>query len=498
MKTHILRLESQDTATSICDKMTWAKAPRVLLVFPRRRPPQLNRLELTIILRNANNGGHQLAILTVDRQLSKVAQATGIPVFSSIVPAERLPWRSRRKKPPILPSPDRESRDLTQMRRGLPPDRLFVLSAAGRLAIFILALVAVIAVIVLLLPSAMIIIPVDTKTQNLTLRIYPGENVPGVRPGGQIPARQVAVTVTGQLEAQSTGRVTVPESSAEAVVTVTNQSDQAVVVQAGTGFLTTGEIPIRFSVVSTTDLPAGVGQQIMVKVQADQPGEAGNVAAEAIQAVEGPIGLQIQVTNPEAAEGGTDRTGLAPSDQDYSQMYDRLLTSLTENAKAGLEQDAGSQNTLIPGSLKVEQILQQSHQPDVGQPADRAKLTLTLKFSGLSVRQADLESAAQAGLDAVLPEGWSANPASLNFHLANPVNILPANELALDLVATRSIYPFLDTGALLRTIRGKSLSTAATVIHQQLTMSQTPVFRLNPAWWPVLPWLAFRIAVVSQ
>ena len=37
MKTQILRLETHDTVTSICDKLAWAQSPRILLAFPREK-----------------------------------------------------------------------------------------------------------------------------------------------------------------------------------------------------------------------------------------------------------------------------------------------------------------------------------------------------------------------------------------------------------------------------------------------------------------------------
>ena len=95
MKTQILRLETSDTVTSICDKLAWAKSARILLAFPRRRPPLLDRLDMILIQRGAARVGGQLAISTLDAKIINAARIVGIPVFPSIPAAQRLSWSSR-------------------------------------------------------------------------------------------------------------------------------------------------------------------------------------------------------------------------------------------------------------------------------------------------------------------------------------------------------------------------------------------------------------------
>ena len=95
MKTQILRLETSDTVTSICDKLAWAKSARILLAFPRRRPPLLDRIDMILIQREAARMGGQLAISTLDLQIMDAARIVGIPVFPSIPVAQRLSWTSR-------------------------------------------------------------------------------------------------------------------------------------------------------------------------------------------------------------------------------------------------------------------------------------------------------------------------------------------------------------------------------------------------------------------
>ncbi|MRR29947.1 hypothetical protein EG834_06440, partial [bacterium] len=281
MKTQILRLETHDTVTSICDKLTWAKSPRILLAFPRRRPPLLDRLDLTLIQRGAARVGGQLAVSTVDEKINAAAKLVGIPVFPSIPAAQRLSWRIRDRRRPRTFRP-REKTNLSQFQ-----ERRVTLSAAPlpnwlRISVFTLGIAAFASLIALFLPSASIEIPVEPQPQVLNLTVYPGVGISGVLPGGQIPAAVVQTIVEGQLETAATGEIMVPDRSAQASVTVTNQTAQAVSLPAGTVMLTSGSPTQQFLTLTSMEVPSGRGQQVSVQVRADLPGLAGNVLAGAI------------------------------------------------------------------------------------------------------------------------------------------------------------------------------------------------------------------------
>ena len=496
MKTQILRLETHDTVTSICDKLTWAKSPRILLAFPRRRPPLLDRLDLTLIQRGAARVGGQLAISTLDEKITGAAKIVGIPVFSSIPAAQRLPWRThdRRRAHTFQP---RQTTSLAQLqeRRVLPS--VSRLPNGLRISVFTLGVAAFLSLIALFLPSAVIEIPVEAQPQILNLTVYPGVGIPSVLPGGQIPAADVQTIVEGQLETAATGEIMVPDQSAQALVTVTNQTGQAVSLPAGTVFLVPGNPPQHFLTLTPLEVPAGRGQQVEIQARAEFPGSAGNVAAGAINSIEGAVGLQVTVSNAAPAEGGTDRPGRAASESDYAQLYDQLLTSLNGIALNQLSTDA-PQMLVIPESLGVAEVLAESRQPVVGQPTDRLRLTLKVAFSAMAVSRADLNAAATAALDADLATGLTPTPDSLVLTQKVAWVVIPGQRITLDLEAVRSTTPILDTTALFNLVRGLKPVDAGSQIQSLLNLNQTPVIRISPTWWPRLPVLPLRIKAVTS
>ena len=496
MKTQILRLETHDTVTSICDKLTWAKSPRILLAFPRRRPPLLDRLDLTLIQRGAARVGGQLAISTVDEKITAAAKIVGIPFFSSIQAAQRLPWRSRSRRRARTFQP-RETTSLAQMQ-----ERRVLASASRlpnglRISVFILGVTAFLSLIALFLPSAVVEIPVETQSQALNLTVYPGVGIPGVLPGGQIPATDVQTIVEGQLETAATGEIMVPDQSAQALVTVTNQTGQAVTLPAGTVLLVPGTPTQHFLTLTALEIPAGRGQQVEIPARAEVPGSAGNVPAGSINSIEGAVGLQVTVSNAAPAEGGTDRPGRAASELDYAQLYDQLLTSLNGIALNQLTTDA-PQMLVIPESLGVAKVLAESRHPVVGQPTDRLKVTLKVAFSAVAVSRADLNAAATAALDANLATGLNPTPDSLAVTQKAAWVVIPGQRLTLDLVAARSTTPIFNTAALFTMVRGLKPLDAGSRIQSLLNLNQTPVIQVSPAWWPRLPVLPFRIKAVTS
>ena len=95
MKTQLIPLESHDDLISIRDRMSWAKTPRILLVWPKSERIPLRPLDLKVLQRHAASLGAQLGLVTRHRNIRREAQAHGIPVFISTGQAQRNAWPER-------------------------------------------------------------------------------------------------------------------------------------------------------------------------------------------------------------------------------------------------------------------------------------------------------------------------------------------------------------------------------------------------------------------
>ena len=101
MKTQIITLESHDDLISVRDKLSWAKTPRILLVWPKNEKVTLRILDLKVLQRHADSLGAQIGIVTKRIKVRRDAESLDIPVFDSTSAAQRDLWpvsapRSRR------------------------------------------------------------------------------------------------------------------------------------------------------------------------------------------------------------------------------------------------------------------------------------------------------------------------------------------------------------------------------------------------------------------
>ncbi|MDX1379438.1 MAG: hypothetical protein R3307_11355, partial [Anaerolineales bacterium] len=105
MKTQIITLESHDDLISVRDRLSWAKTPRILLIWPKHEKITLRQVDLKVLQRHAASLGAQLGLVTRERRVRADAEALGIPVFTSTGEAQRMAWpkvnrtRLQRKAP---------------------------------------------------------------------------------------------------------------------------------------------------------------------------------------------------------------------------------------------------------------------------------------------------------------------------------------------------------------------------------------------------------------
>ncbi len=246
MKTQLIPLESHDDLISVRDRMSWAKTPRILLVWPKKSERvSLRPLDLKVLQRHAASLGAQLGLVVRNRNIRREAQALGIPVFKTTGEAQRVSWPERDlqgKRERREPRQDlREMRK--QVRAGEGAWRSHPLS---RIFFFALGVLAVLGVASLYIPRAQVILESETDEQTVTLPVQADPSVSAVFITGVIPSHELRVSVEGDLEALTTGEVPVPQSKSEGMVTFRNLTEQEVTIPVGTILTSTGLPGVRF------------------------------------------------------------------------------------------------------------------------------------------------------------------------------------------------------------------------------------------------------------
>jgi hypothetical protein len=496
VKTQLIPLESHDDLISVRDRMSWAKTPRILLVWPKERIA-LRPLDLKILQRHAASLGAELGLVVRRGGIRREAQALSIPVFNSTGDAQRSPWpernlqrgRKRRRSRPYL----QKMREQARVGKGAWQSH-----PVTRIAAFALGVLAVLALAALFIPHAQVILTPERDTQTVTLPVRADPALDAVFITGNIPSRTVSVTVTGSQNAQGTGKMPVPQTKAKGVVTFRNLTEKAVSIPAGTVLTSTGLPGVRFRTVEAGEVEGGLKSTVDVPVEAERAGASGNVEADTILAIEGDLGLLVTVTNAEPATGGSDRLTDAATEVDWARLHEDLLAQLEAQASKEMEATLATNDQLFSDTLKMEQILEENYDPPLGQPGKQVTLSMQVEFTASYASGEDLTELASTVLNASLPEGFVAMGAPLEFEALTPHLTDNDGITRWSVRASRQLERQVDTGKIIPLVQGRNPALATTNLKENLDVANAPEIRLSPEWWPWLPLIPFNITVESQ
>ena len=506
MKTHLLPLDPHDDLTSVRDKMAWGKTTRILILWPETGEILLDRrLDAVLLKRRADELGAQLAFVTRDPEVKSHARELGIPAFRTSREAQAAHWRTRRQKsqldlirrlraahgPKFNPNTPRNTQYAIRNTQYPPRIPYSVL----RIPAFLLALLAVAALVGLLFPSATITLTPAVETQTLTFNAFTGPTITTINPSGAIPARPITVIVEGRTTVATTGSLTLPDTPATGRITFTNLTDVAVIIPPGTVVLTTDLV--RFKTDRQAQVPAQAGGTTEVAITAAQPGTQGNVKASAIQSVEGTLGLQLTVTNAAPTTGGTDQTLAAPTGLDRRRAYRQLLDSLRATAASEILAQLSPGDLLLNPTPFLLNTLEETYSPAETVPTDLLEATLRLEFQALALTQTDLEILAQTVLDASLEPGYEPVSGTVTFQLLTDPDPDAENNAQWKMKTERMLTATLPGRAAVDLALGQPPASARTLLTASLPLSAPPDIRLTPAWWPWMPFLPFQIEIIG-
>lgn len=481
--------------------MAWGKTSRLLLIWPETDEPLLARpLDLRLLKRRAAELGAQLALVTRDPEVKSNARAQHIPVFRTARDAQTAHWRIPHEKAPLdlirnlraLHGPKFDPAQRPSERRHRPYKKVHPLI---RLPAFLLALLSVAALAGLIFPSATITLTPATQPQTVTFTAHTSPTITTLNASGAIPAHPLQIVIEGRATVETTGHLTIPDASATGHVTFTNLTNVTVIIPAGT--IVQNAAGVRFATAQQVQVPAQAGGTVNAAITATQPGSQSNLAAEAIQSVEGTLGLQVTVTNAAPLTGGTDQTVFAPTELDRRRAYRQLLDSLRVSAAEEIQAQLAPGDLLLNPTPFLLATLTESYSPADTVPSDLVEATLRLEFQSLALTQTDLQTLAQTVLDASLESGYTPRPETLTYTLLTLPEPNSENEASWEIQATRTVIATLPSQTAAELALGKAPAAVQTQLTEALPLASPPHIQLFPTWWPRLPFLPFQIQIVE-
>ena len=500
MKTLIIQLEKYDDIVSARDKMNWAKGGRILLVWPEGASVLNRRLDLALLQRHSQALGAQLALVSNDREVGYHAPRLGIPVYKTLRKAQNENWRLPRRfrnAQSSLPIAQALLANEMALPRGLTDRPIAAVqddSPALRLAFFVLGVLALLSIAALLLPSAVIEIAPQTQVQDVLIDVTATVQIAAPNLSGAVPAQWVEILVEGRDNLPASGSMQVAESAASGEIQFTNLTDQPVEIPIGVIVLTTGSNPVRFAVSRGGKVDPRPGSALSLPAVAMNPGEAGNLPAHSLIALEGLIGAQVSADNLEPTRGGTSRLIPAPTSSDRRALHQRLSEALESSALKELLERLNPEDVVIPTSLERVEELESSFQPREGLPSDDVSLHMRAKYRALVVPGDTLSALVADVFDANVPPGATALPDSQRIeHLNSPVEI--PEGFRWQLHAHRLVVRRVEQREVIQAVLGRSRRLAEQQLVSSIPMDEPPIITVRPGWWPRLPYLPFRVSV---
>jgi hypothetical protein len=481
MKGKIIYLTPDDDAPGVSDRIEWANADRVVLVFPPHSAHPWREIDFAQLCHAAQRFGCQIAVISPHAAARKMAHDTGLLTFSSVQQAVARRWIPNDDVDPIERQvPPRRFRP-SSLRR-LFPRRNYLLM--GLRAIGALVTVAVLGAAVLtVLPTADVtltasrqdisqIVPVtlDAQTDKVDVKTL------------TVPTTRVDVVVEDVASVPSTGAKDIPTGKGKGTIILYNVLTTPYTVPKNTVVRTTSaSIAVRFVTLSDVEVPAG--GQAQVPIEAIDEGPSGNVPANQINMVEGVAGLAVKAVNPEPTSGGGIDTKRAVTQEDYTHARAVLMDKLLQGALEKMNQDPEVTRSglyIVPNTLFIADVQDETYDRFITEQADEVTLDMRLQVAGYAVSPADLNSVAQSVLADKVPEGFSLLSSSAE--RGDVAEEGTGNRIEFFMVAHGIAGAEINENSVKRLIRGKTISEAQSALLQEFSLKGNPEIDVQPTW----------------
>jgi hypothetical protein len=495
MKLQIIHLEPHEDLSSAKDRLAWAKAERVLFMWPRHGQILQRQLDLVLLGREAVRRGLQLGLLTHDPVVRDHAQRVGITVFDELEQATREDWAT-------APGPDigaqrfgrpdtwGRSQDKLPYKRSHPVERtqrpwLAYLSLA-------LALFSIASLSFVLLPSASIRFQPLSLDRQATMRVTlnPLLDEDEISVDG-IPASMHQVEISVEIIESATGTKRVPTGHAGGELLFTNLTDHPVEIPAGTSVRIAGQEAPRFEVASSISLSQAEGSQAVALARSANPGPEGNVDAEVINAVDGPLGLSVAVTNPGPFGGGDLERQTIVAQEDLDRALATATEQILEAAGVSLTASLPAGRVLVPASLRISSFVNVESDRALGAPAMSFRLASTAVVEGLSYRPVDAQRALNLRAESSLPALWELRPNSVSSTEMTVISDGPGGQAVL-VTGSWEIYNASDLHSIPLQVHGLTRAEAEEVLESEFGVREIDI-EIRPAILDRLPLLPARI-----
>ena len=468
----------------------------MLLVVPWRCRALRSLVHLRLLRRYANSLGLAVALVSRDSTTRVLAREAGFSVFLTVKRGREARWRSL--VPDILaPARPPAGEERLSKKRAIPAwlrPRSLARAFLGLVALALLILF-LLAMVLAIVPVATITLAPATETLDETLTIQANPEITDVDyEQVQIPARLVERVIEGQAEAPPAARKDVADARASGTVIFINKRGEPSTIPEGTLVSTSAGTVIKFRTVEEVTLPSEGGGRAQVGIMAVDPGPSGNVKAWTINTVEPSLAFLANVVNDAPTSGGSVKQAGVVTAEDKRRLRDSLLQRLQQEAANELQGEVGEDEFLSQESVTVE-VVDELFGQRVDELTETLSLHMRVKAEGTVVPLEGSRELALAFLESQVPEGFHLLPESSEIE-PGPVTSVEGQRVRFRVRVSGQVVAPVDEDEVRSAVQGKPIVEAAETLAERWKLA-APTIEVSPDWLEQVPWLPFRIRVVT-
>ena len=506
MREQVIYLDPADDHIATRDRIGWSQAERILLVWPAangQRRPLTRKVDLVLVQRHAQRMGAELGLITDDPDIADHAHDLGLPIFDSIDDAHLFDWPRPRDRT-VPPPPDRAppyDPDVDDPILDLKPPKWLNnpwLKRTGSALVFSATLAVLLLMLALTVPHATLTL--TPQGQQIVTRVpitaAPALDLPNPT-AGLIPAEIRRTIVTNSITINTTGAIDRATQRAGGYVTFTNQTSQPVRIPAGTAVRTsTGIVTVRFVTQQDVELRGEIGATVEAPILAVDPGPLGNVAANLVNQVEGPLSISVAVTNPRPTTGGdvVQVAAIAAADRDLA--LEQLTEQLKHQGYANLQATLTENEFAPETTVRILRTLERTFSGNIGDQADTLTLTMRAEIGVTVVDETEAFPLARTELFNRAGTVLVLLPDSITLERTDPITTDDDYRVSFEVLAQGYAATVIDPAAVQQAVAWQPPEDALRMLQSVLPLATPPTVSVWPGWFPRLPWLPYQIEVI--
>ena len=552
----IIKIEKTDDITAIRSRIDFTFSPsgapgakrRLLVVVPRQNKALQSLVNMKLLARLADSRAVELAVVSNDPAVRDYAKVAGVKAFGNLTMARWAGWVTAQSPvaqpaetlPPVAAAPkvsplapdsltagttappenDAEIADtpaptvpstlpVAPPRQRVKKKRYALVQGSGRVSIWqqLVALPALVILAFALVCGVIILLPEATVTLTPVAQAVETKLVVKADPQAEavdfktltFPARpvQVELALSDQIETVETELA--PVGQAQGMVTFINRTEREQIIPISTTLSTSVGEQIKFIIVQTATIPAGIGATTSTTTTAVEPGPKGNVQASQINRFEEPsYALLARVINEQPFTGGTLEPARVVVQADKERLQAYLRQKIQQEGLKRLQESLGEQEFIPPETLEVI-VMDVSYKEFAGDFSDTFGGEMQAVVRGTAVGGYNANQLALAALEAQVPPGYKLDVQGLRFAAGEVLDVRDRT-VTFRVLANGKALPQIDPHQVAQQVAWLPIGEAQARLQQRYKLATVPGVELKPDWlveWlGRLPFVPLRITVV--